>query len=189
MKTGQTRLTSKALLFILLLSIVVAAVPWITMQRIDARLTENPPNNGIVAFELAENADHARGMIDGWGPELSILARKSIIVDFVFIPAYAFLFFSITMLMSLLSAGAPHAWVRRAAYLPFVSGLADVVENIFLLLILKSPHDIPSLYPRIAAWCAAVKFGLLALVVVVWIIVALAWLIKRGARKALGPAS
>lgn len=188
MKNGQTCLTSKTLLAILLLSIAVAAIPWITMRNIDARLTENPPNNGIVAFELAGNAGNAQGIADGWGPELSILARKSITVDFVFIPGYTFLFFSITMFVSLLLAGAPRAWTRRAAFLPFVSGLADIVENSFLLLILRSPHDISGLHPRIAAWCATVKFGLLALVVVVWIIVALAWLIKRGVKKTRGAA-
>jgi hypothetical protein len=189
MSNEQSRLTSKALLFILLLSIVIAIVPSITMRKIDARLMENPPNNGIVAFELAGNADHARGIIDGWGPELSILARKSIIVDFVFIPGYVFLFFSITMFVSLLFTGAPRTWIRKAAFLPIVSGLADVVENTFLLLVLKSPHDISDLYPQIAAWCATVKFALLAVVAVIWIIAALVWLVKRLARKAPGTAS
>jgi hypothetical protein len=189
MSNEQTRLTSKALLFLLLLSIVIAIVPSITMRKIDARLMENPPNNGIVAFELAGSADHARGIIDGWGPELSILARKSITVDFVFIPGYALLFFSITMFVSLLFTGAPRTWIRRAAFLPIVSGLADVVENIFLLLVLKSPHDIPDLYPRIAAWCATVKFALLAVVVVLWVIALLAWLVKRLVKRAPGAAS
>ncbi len=189
MQTEQTRLTPRMLLVILLLSIAVAAVPWITMQKIDTRLTENPPNNGIVAFELAGSADKDQAMIDGWGPELTMLARKSIKLDFIFIPAYAFLFFSITMFVSLLVAGAPGAWIRRAAFLPFVSGLADVVENIFLLIILRSPHEILTIHPRIAAWCATVKFALLALVVVIWIIAVGAWLIKRGAKKARGAAS
>jgi len=183
MQTELPYLTSKTLLAILLLSIAVAVIPWITMRNIDARLTENPPNNGIVAFELARSAENAQEMINGWGPELSILARKSIRVDFIFIPAYAFLIFSVTMLISLLLGGAPSLWVRRAAFLPFVAGLADVVENAFLLLILKSPHDIPDLYPNVAAWCATVKFGLLALVVVVWIIVVPARLIRRKRKR------
>jgi hypothetical protein len=128
-------------------------------------------------------------MIDGWGPELSMLARNSIKIDFIFIPAYAFLIFSITMLVSLLLSGAPGAWIRRAAFLPFVAGLADVVENIFLLLTLRTPHEIPGLYPRIAAWCATVKFGLLGLVAVICIIAVVAWLIRLAARKARGAAS
>jgi hypothetical protein len=189
MKTEQSHLTSKTLLAILLLSIAVAVIPSISMHKIDARLAENPPYNGIVDFELAGNADKARGMIDGWGPELSMLARTSIKIDFIFIPAYAFLIFSITMLVSLLLSGAPGAWIRRAAFLPFVAGLADVVENIFLLLTLRTPHEIPGLYPRIAAWCATVKFGLLGLVVVICIIVVVAWLIRLAARKARGAAS
>jgi len=189
MKTEQKRLTTKTLLFILLLSIAVGAVPWITMHKIEARLTENPPGNGIVAFELAGTAEKALGIIDGWGPELSLLAKKSIIVDFIFIPGYAFLFFSITMLMSYLAAGRIQPWIRRAAYLPLVSGLADVVENVFLLLVLETPHDITALYPRIAARCATAKFGLLALVVVIWVVVGLAWLIRRVMGKARGTAA
>jgi hypothetical protein len=189
MQTERPYLTPRTLLAILLLSVAVAVIPWVTMRNIDARLTENPPNNGIIAFELAGSAENAQKMIDGWGPELSILARNSIRLDFIFIPAYAFLFFSVTMLISLLLGGAPALWVRRAGFLPFVSGFADVVENIFLLLILKSPHDIPDLYPRIAAWCATVKFGLLGLVVVVWIIAVLARLIHRRVKKARGKTS
>lgn len=186
MQTERPRLTTKTILVILVLSIAVAVIPWLTMRSIDSRLMENPPNNGIVAFELAGSAENSRGIIDGWGPELSILARNSIRVDFVFIPAYAFLFFSITMLVSLLFGGAGARWVRRAAFLPFISGLADVAENSFLLLILKSPHDIPGLYPQIAAWCATVKFGLLALVVVIWIISVPAWLTRRKRKGSAG---
>jgi hypothetical protein len=189
MQSEKPYLTPKAILVILVLSIAVAVIPWITMRHADARLTENPPNNGIVAFELARTAENAQRMIDGWGPELSILARNSIRIDFIFIPAYASLFFSVTMLMSLLLGGAPSFWIRRAAFLPFVSGLADVVENVFLLLILKAPHNIPELYPRVAAWCATVKFGLLALVVVVWFTVVPIWLIQRRRKKAGGAAS
>jgi len=184
MQTEQPYQTSKKLLAVLLLSIAVAIIPWVTMRNIDARLTENPPNNGIVAFELARSAETAQKMINGWGPELSILARNSIRIDYIFIPAYAFLFFSLTMFVSLLLGGTPALWVRRAAFLPFVAGLSDAVENTFLLLVLRSPQNIPDLYPSIAAWCATVKFGLLALVVVIWIIAVPVWLIQRRARKA-----
>lgn len=188
MRTKRTYLSSKILLAILLLSIAVAVFPWLTMRSIDSRLTENPPHSGIVAFELARTAERAQTIVDGWGPELSILARKSLTVDFIFIPAYASLFFSITMLMSLLLGASPALWVRRAAFLPFVSGLADVVENVFLLVVLKSPHGVSDLYPRIASWCATLKFGLLALVVVVWIVIVPIWLMKRRAVNS-GPKS
>jgi hypothetical protein len=186
MQNNQRHLTPKALLIILVLSIAVAAFPSITMHKIDARLSENPPNNGIVAFELAGSAEKDRALIDGWGPELSMMARESIRLDFIFIPAYAFLFFSITMLVSLLFSGAPGAWIRGAAFAPFISGAADVVENICMLTVLKSPHNISGLYPRIAAWCATVKFGLLGVVVLVWVAAILFWFVKRLVRKASG---
>ena len=179
METRRTRLTPKTLWILLILSILVALWPWLSMRNIDSRLMENPPNKGIVAFELVGSADGAQEMIDTWGPELSLLMEKSINIDFLFIPAYALLFFAVTMLFSLLAGGTIGAWVRRMALLPFVSAVADVVENVFMILALKSAGSIPASYPVIAKWCAIVKFGLLALVVVGWIIALAARLARK----------
>lgn len=182
METRRTRLTPKTLWILLILSILVALWPWLSMRSIDSRLMENPPNKGIVAFELVGSADSAQKMIDAWGPELSLLMEKSINIDFLFIPAYALLFFAVTMLLSMLFEGSMRVWIRRMAFLPFVSAVFDVVENIFMILALKSAGSIPASYPMIAKWCAVVKFGLLGLVVIGWVIVLTARLV--GTKKA-----
>jgi hypothetical protein len=179
MQTKRDRLTAKVLWVLLIISILAALWPWLSMRKIDARLLENPPHNGIVAFELVWNAPDAMKMIDAWGPELSILAGKSIKIDFFFIPAYVLLFFSVTMLFSLLASGSFRTVIRAVAFLPIVSGVADVIENTFLLLVLRSSRNIPDQYPLIAGVCASVKFALLAVVVVFWLVAIAAWIIRK----------
>jgi uncharacterized protein YneF (UPF0154 family) len=183
MQNKRNRLTAKLLWVLLIISILAALWPWLSMRKIDARLMENPPHNGIVQFELAFNAENARKMIDAWGPELSHLTAESIKVDFAFIPAYALLFFSVTMLFSLLVGGALGTLIGRIAYFPFASAIADVAENVFLLLILRSSPAIPDHYPLIAGVCASVKFGLLAVVVLFWITAVEVWLFRKIRRK------
>jgi hypothetical protein len=179
MQTKRDRLTARVLWVLLIISILAALWPWLSMRKIDARLLENPPHNGIVAFELVWNAPDAMKMIDAWGPELSILAGKSIKIDFFFIPAYVLLFFSVTMLFSLLASGSFRTVIRAVAFLPIVSGVADVIENTFLLLVLRSSRNIPDQYPLIAGVCASVKFALLAVVVVFWLVAIAAWIIRK----------
>ncbi len=149
------------------------------MRKIDSHLMENPPNNGIVALELARSVDASQKIMDGWGPELSILAGRSVKIDFMFIPAYVLLFFSITALFSLLVAPSLARIMRAVALLPIISGLCDITENIFLLLILKSSHAIPAHYPLVASTCATIKFSLLGLVVLSWIVMLAAWLVGK----------
>jgi hypothetical protein len=182
METKRTRLTSRLLWVMLIISILAALWPWLSMRKIDARLMENPPHNGIVAFELVCDAPDALKMIDAWGPELSLLAGKSIKIDFFFIPAYVLLFFAATMLFSLLASGLLRKLIRAVAYLPIVAGIADIIENTFLLLILRSSRNIPDHYPLVAGTCASVKFMLLAVVVAFWL-VAIAALIVRKMRE------
>ena len=183
METKLSKLRPLLLWLLLVLAILVALWPWVSMRKIDSRLTENPPNNGIVAFELACSADSAQKIIDGWGPELSILAGRSIKIDFIFIPAYVLLFFSITMLFTFLVAPSLARIMRAIALIPIVSGLCDVTENIFLLLILKTSHAIPAHYPLVASTCATIKFSILGLVVLSWIVMLAAWLVGK-VRKA-----
>ena len=183
MQTEHSRLTSRLLLVLLIISVLGALWPSLTMRKIDARLMENPPHNGIVSFELAWNASEAVKMIDAWGPELSLLAGKSIRLDFLFIPAYVLLFFSVTMLLARLTSGPLRRIIRFAAYLPIVSGIADVTENIFLLLVLKSSRNIPAPYPLVASSCASVKFALLAVVVCFWVIAIAAFIFRKIGKK------
>jgi hypothetical protein len=178
MKKGTKGLTPKTLWILLVVSVLVALWPWLSMRNIDSRLVENPPHKGIVAFELAGTAEVAQKMIDAWGPELSRLMEKSIKIDFLFIPAYALLFFSATMLFSLVVGGSVGVWIKRIAFLPFVSAVCDVVENIFMILALRSAGSIPAIYPVIAKWCATVKFGLLLLVVVAWVVAIVVRLVR-----------
>jgi len=179
MQTKRDLLTAKVLWVLLIISILAALWPWLSMRKIDAQLMENPPHNGIVAFELVWNAPDAMKMIDAWGPELSILAGKSIKIDFFFIPAYVLLFFSATMLLSLLASGSLRKVIRAVAFLPIVSGVADVIENTFLLLVLRLSRNIPDQYPLIAGVCASVKFALLAVVVVFWLVAIVAGIVRK----------
>ena len=146
-------------LFILTLLLMLA------LQIIDIPLQTTAAPFGIVSFEFAEDAEHARAIIASWDEHARIHAGFSLGLDYLFMPSYALAI----SLACLWSVGVFAARSRRRvarlggalAWLVLAAALFDAVENMALWRLLVGP--INDFLPALAWWCAAIKFVLIGL--------------------------
>lgn len=139
---------------------------------------------GIVGLELAWSGARAVAILDSWGEDGCVAARGSLWVDFAFIPAYV-------AGLGLLTALAARAWSDPRPVLPAMvgpvaigppatglavgliyglalAGLLDVAENAALSRMLarydpeRTDGGVSDRLAAFAAFCAAVKFALIA---------------------------
>lgn len=146
-------------------------------QILDRPLRTQAAPNGIVSFELAGTPLTARAITDSW-KQLSLLlsatgqanpdivnvayalAAFSLGLDYLFMPAYALALAFGTLLVAQKHSGWFKSLAVLAGYAAFAAAAFDAVENYALLQVLLGKID--SGYPAIAAFCAILKFGLLA---------------------------
>lgn len=134
----------------------------------------------IIKLELAD-AEGVKALLQRWratgigGSNLVDYARVDTWVDFFFIVGYAGVLW---MVSRALARRQRRPWLktllRGCAALALVAGLLDVVENVLLLLNMDNRGG--SFYS--ARYVAYPKFGLLALVLCVWLLALLANLRK-----------
>jgi hypothetical protein len=157
----------------LFLTIILFAIFWI----LDQPLRTSAAPNGIVSFELAGTPLAAREITDSWKqlstllsatgrPNLDIVnaayvfAAFGLGLDYLFMPVYALALSFATLLATQKHTGRIRLLLALAGYAAFAAALFDAVENYALFQILLG--WVNSSYPEIAAFCATIKFGLLA---------------------------
>jgi hypothetical protein len=116
----------------------------------------------IVAFEFAFTPAYARTLLGTWGEAGVEVARRSLWVDFLFMPAYAFFFAGLTLLAARAVRGRVGNLGLAMIFSPFVAWLFDAIENIALLSILE-PGGFSTVTLVVAGFAASLKFALLAL--------------------------
>jgi hypothetical protein len=173
----------RVLWVLLVVGIGISIIPWLSMMKIDAELMEPTPGYGIVDYEFSFTGEKAREIIDTWGEKRLSAAVKSLKIDFLFIPGYVLLFFSLTMLISRIHTGRIEKYGKVVSLLPFISGIFDVIENIFLLSIARSPDVISDMHARVAGISASIKFALLVFVILFWLCAIGAQGVKLFSRK------
>ena len=95
-------------------------------------------------------------------------------LDYLFMPVYALALASATLLAAEKHTGSLRSMAVAAGYGAFAAPLFDALENYALFQMLLGLFDTG--YPAIAAFCAIVKFGLLAFGILVSLA---AWLLPR----------
>lgn len=127
---------------------------------------------GIVSLELAGSAEEVNHILASWDArdvggsepgEARSTARKSLQLDFLFIPVYVA---TLAFFCLLAARGAPaSSWWAAAgiclATLQIAAGLLDVIENVVLLRMIGG--KVSEGAARLAQLCARVKFGLIFL--------------------------
>ena len=147
---------------------------------LDAPLRTPAAPNGIVSFELAGTPFQSQAIIDSWNETALLLnsvegepvpgmasrayafASFGLGIDYLFMPLYA-----TALALGILLASGRHkgwfatfgSWLGWGAY---AAAIFDAVENYALARMLLM-NQVWSPYPEMAAFCASVKFGLLAL--------------------------
>lgn len=143
--------------------LVLSALAAIVMGRVGRDMRARG-GRGIVALELARDVDEARALTERWGDEGVSAARRSIAVDFAFVPLYsAALSFACLYVGDVVDARGWGAWAAAGDVLTWgvlVAGALDLLENVAMLRTLGSGPTPAGVAVTRAS--AALKFGLLA---------------------------
>ena len=141
----------------LALTLILFAV----FRVLDAPLRTSAAPNGIVSYELAGNIKPAAEILGSWDARAQLFAAFGLGIDYLFMPTYA-LALSLGILLAagrhpgaFAKIGAPLGWGALAA------ALFDALENFALWQFMLG--DFQALWPRLAAFCATVKFAFLLL--------------------------
>jgi hypothetical protein len=110
---------------------------------------------------------------------LGLIGRKSLIIDFAYMPVYAFTFAALTLLAARAASGRAQSWGLWLALAPFGAWAFDILENVGLLVALRRHANPPALELAVSAAAAILKFGLLGLTVFYWFGVTIQHLANR----------
>lgn len=117
---------------------------------------------GIVSLELADSKTATEKILARWSTVgATAAARTNILVDFIFIPFYALLFYTLCGSIAVRSDGFAALSGTAIAFACLMAGLLDVFENLLMLSSLKGWYNAgTTIMTASFAW---VKFGLLAI--------------------------
>lgn len=142
---------------------VVTIIVMTSMQVIDTLLKSELAPSGILSFEFAGDLSTAQKMTESWGGRGRIAAGFSLGLDYLFLLTYAGSIGMGCVLVTrsvskrtkqLYNIGIMLAWALLLA------ALLDAVENYALIRVLLGSNL--AFWPKVAAWCAAPKFVIVA---------------------------
>ena len=137
---------------------------------------------GILDFEFAWNVEQVELIFVAWGSNGMVLQEAGVYWDFIYIIGYVSFAFGGILLVTRKVSGKFQTVGLYVSFIAVLSGLFDVIENIFLLIMLQNPSTIPTFAPLIAAIMATIKFSCLAIALmyfVIGLIIALVLMIKK----------
>ena len=114
--------------------------------------------NLIVKLELAPTIELAKDLLAPYDEDHLRWLGLNTQLDFVFILTYSVLFFFALNYFLAISKWKP------LAFLAFVPGLLDVIENIFILDFLN--HDFTTQHFAFYYWCVHIKWGMIPFLVI-----------------------
>lgn len=118
--------------------------------------------HGIVSYEFAGTLASSQRMLAAWDTPARISAGLSLGLDYLFLVLYGlFLHLACLKMAAALPENslAGNGW--RMAWVPLVAAALDFVENGALVRLLLGAQD--ELLPKVAQYCASVKFALLGI--------------------------
>jgi hypothetical protein len=163
--TPGRRLPIFALFFALTIATMIAL-------NISGRpLTTGVAPSGIVFYEFAGDVTTAAQIIDSWDSSARIAAGFNLGLDYLYLLLYST---TIAMALLWLSDGLAIGWLATlaitVAWLQWLAAGLDAVENYGLFRMLV---DVPvDPWPQVAWWCAAVKFALVIIGLVLVLVLA-----------------
>ena len=137
---------------------------------------------GILDFEFAWTVEQVELIFTTWGSIGMVIQEAGVYWDFIYIIGYVFFAFGGVLLVTRKVSGKFQNVGLYISFIAILSGIFDVMENIFLLIMLQNPSAVPIFAPPIAAIMATIKFSCLAIALVYFVIgliIALILIIKR----------
>jgi hypothetical protein len=128
---------------------------------------------GIISYEFAWTIDKVQLIFTDWNDNLAIGPQTAgIWWDFPYILGYSLFIFGGIWLVARMNSERIEKIGLALSLTPFLAGILDIIENTFLLIMLKNPGAIQEYYPRVATIAASGKFTLL-IVGILYFLVAL----------------
>ncbi|MHA1234477.1 MAG: hypothetical protein ACTSQL_05255 [Promethearchaeota archaeon] len=134
---------------------------------------------GILDFEFAWTKDQILIIFTEWAGVGIDLQTNGVYWDFLYIIGYTVPLFALILLFTRKLSGRIVDIGLYMSLVPFIAGIFDIVENINLLIMLNDTPDFASFVPLIASVSALIKFGLLLVGAVFFLIILVLALIKR----------
>jgi len=115
-----------------LLSATLLFFLWLRFQG--AELVQPYADKGIVSLEIAPSVAETSVVLNGWEQDgLLSKARNNILIDFLFIPFYAMLFYTLAGSISVRMKDRVAKLGVLSAFVSLIAGLLDALENILML--------------------------------------------------------
>jgi len=154
------------------ISLLLTVLAFVAFAWFDRARPAGTP--GVVALELAFSEEAFHRIITQWGAEgVRAYRTSTIYIDCWFPIAYALLLSSLIAVLTVKPGETPSRLQVICFALPFIAGLFDWVENTLHLVLLRDPSNLSAPLVLLASIAAAIKWGLIAVSIVVILYLAL----------------
>jgi hypothetical protein len=134
------------------------------LLRFQGKLETKQTPASIVSLELARNAQSVEDITTSWNQAgMTSRARTNIWIDFLFIPFYVMLFYTLCGSISVRMNGFSAKLGVLLAFGSLIAGIFDVLENILMLFALHGHYN--NFTAALTTFFATTKFSLLLLAV------------------------
>lgn len=164
----------KIMLWFLLGGFLIMVGVNIGMQFFERQL-QDQTGFGVLDLEFVWTVDRTQEILTAWGPQLISLEIIVTFLDFIFMPAYATVFTSLSWILTRIilereeslnvTSQRPQIFFF-IGILPWVAILGDFIENLNILFVLYRPDSFHASHPVIISLSASIKFGLLGVVLI-----------------------
>ncbi len=155
---------------------------FIAFALLSSEIPDNAPS--VDRLQLAFSKDRFQDVITQWGPDAVSQYRDSLWLDFVFPLVYAVFLASAVAVLTIHQPGAPLPLHRFWFVAPCAAVPFDYAENILHLIILRDTDHLSAPLILLASLAAAIKWTLLALV----LLAVVYFFMRRALRRAPQPA-
>ena len=155
--------------------LIVLLVEIFVFIPIEARVS----TYGILDYEFAWTSSRAETILSVWGSEGIDNQVTAIYWDFLFIIGYVSLAFGLIVIAFRKSERKIQSIGTLITITPFLTGIFDVTENIFLISMTNTPTSVSELHPLITSLSATIKFGFLFIGIIYFVITSLIIIINK----------
>ena len=166
-----------------LILLIVAAIAIVILLTINILIFEplaySAYGYSILDFEFAWTKEQILTIFTAWGAEGMTSQAVGVYWDFLYIVGYTVPLFALILLVSrkvnerILNIGL------YMSLTPFIAGIFDIIENINLLIMLNGGSEFASFVPFIASLSATIKFGILIVGAIFFLVTLILLVIKK----------
>jgi hypothetical protein len=137
------------------------------------------PGYGILDYEFAWTSNQVEIILTAWGSSGIDKQVAAIYWDFLFIIGYVSLAFGLIVIAFRKSEGRIQRIGTYITTVPFITGLLDVIENVFLILMANTSTSVSDPFPLTASLSATLKFGFLFIGIIYFVLAIISIMINK----------